>query len=159
MRSLGIGPTELARVDTEQKYKLGSVHFDETAKAYKYCLYNEGTGALDLAVGDAVCYVPDTGYAASEVTADASDGGTTPILAGLSMAVVTTDATYFWVQVKGFATAAQAITGSPIDNSPLMMSGSTDKALTVAVTSTTNCRPAGHAIDASAQEIVLDCIM
>lgn len=128
-------------------------------KAYKFVLYAEGTGALDLAVGDVVYYVDDSGYGASTVTADVSDATGQEIGAGVACAAVTADATYFWVQIKGPATVNQTIGGTPGDGDPLTCVGAADKALTKAAESDTAAvyKPVvAFAVDASAKEIIAD---
>jgi hypothetical protein len=125
---------------------------DDNQCCYKCVLYDDGTGNLDLAVGDVVGYVSDTGYGAHTVCADA-DGGRGTIGAGVSMAAVTVDATYFWVQIKGPATIAEALTGGS-DNNALTCAGAGDKTLDVsnAVTDAV----VAFAVDADQKEIICD---
>lgn len=128
-------------------------------KCYKFVLYDEGTGALDLAAGDVVYYVDDTGYGASTVTADASDASGAEIGAGVAVTTVDTDATYFWIQIKGAATLNQTIGGSAGDGDPLTATAAADKALTKAAeadTAATYVSVVGIAVDADAKEIICD---
>lgn len=128
-------------------------------KAYKFVLYAEGTGALDLASGDVVYYVDDTGYGASTVTADVSDATGQEIGAGVAQAAVTTTGSYFWIQIKGAATVSTALGGSAGDGDPLTCVGAADKALTKAAESDTAAvyKPVvAFAVDASAKEIICD---
>lgn len=128
-------------------------------KCYKFVLYDEGTGALDLAAGDVVYYVDDTGYGASTVTADVSDSTGQEIGAGVAVAAVTADASYFWIQIKGPATVAVALGGSAADGDPLTCVGAADKALTRAVEADSAAvyKPVvAFAVDASAKEIICD---
>jgi hypothetical protein len=137
---------------------LGTVVFDR-GKWYKFVKYAEGTGALDLASGDVVYYVDDTGYSAHTVSADVSDAAGQEIGAGVAQAAVTVTASYFWVQIKGGATIAVAIGGSAGDGDPLTCVGAADKALTKAAESDTAAvyKPVvAFAIDASAKEIYCD---
>ena len=128
-------------------------------KAYKLVKYAEGTGTLDLAVGDVVYYVDDTGYEAHTVTADVSDSTGQEIGAGVAMAAVTATNTYFWVQIKGVSTLAVALGGSAGDGDPLTCVGAADKALTKAAESDTAAvyKPVvAIAIDASAKVVLCD---
>lgn len=135
---------------------LGTVVFDR-GKWYKFVKYNDGTANLDLAAGDVVYYVDDTGYGAHTVTADVSDSTGQEIGAGVVQAAVTTDASYFWIQIKGAATLSITPEGSAGDGDPLTCVGASDKALTKAAEadSTGVYKPVvAIAVDASAKEII-----
>lgn len=128
-------------------------------KIYKYVRYNDGTANLDLAVGDVVYYVDDTGYGANTVSADVSDSTGQEIGAGVVLATVTDDGSYMWIQIKGPATVAETIGGSAADGDPLTCVGAADKALTRAIEadSTGVYKPVvAIAVDASAREIICD---
>lgn len=128
-------------------------------KCYKFVIYAEGTGALDLAAGDVVYYVDDTGYGSHTVTADVSDASGQEIGAGVATAAVTADGTYFWIQIKGAATLSTALGGSAGDGDPLTCVGAADKALTKAAESDTAAvyKPVvAFAVDATAKEIICD---
>lgn len=134
-------------------------HFWDRNKCYKFVLYAEGTGTLDLAAGDVVYYVDDTGYGASTVTADVSDATGQEIGAGVAVTTVDTTGTYFWVQIKGAATVNQTIGGTPADGDPLTCVGAADKALTKAAESDTAAvyKPVvAFGVDVSAKEIICD---
>lgn len=138
---------------------VGDIFFGEANKIYKFVKYTDGTANLDLAVGDVVYYVDDTGYGTSTVTADVSDSTGQEIGAGVAMAVVTLDESYFWIQIKGPATTAVALGGSAGDGDPLTCVGAADKALTKAAEadSTGVYKPVvAIAVDATAQEIICD---
>lgn len=138
---------------------LGDVFYGSGNKIYKFVQYAEGTGALDLAVGDVVYYVDDTGYGAHTVTADVSDATGQEIGAGVAAAAVTANGSYFWVQIKGAATLAVAIGGSAGNGDPLTCVGAADKALTKAAESDTAAvyKPVvAIAVDATAKEIICD---
>jgi hypothetical protein len=138
----------------------GNVYSARDGKMYKFVLYDEGTGALDLAAGDVVYYVDDTGYGAHTVTADVSDATGQELGAGVVVATtVDTDGSYFWIQIKGAATVNQTIGGTPADGDPLTCVGASDKALTKAAESDTAAvyKPVvAYAVDASAKEIICD---
>lgn len=148
------------QVDTEAQFTPGTIGalFDGASfKVYKYVLYDEGTGALDLAAGDVVYYVDDTGYGASTVTADASDATGAEIGAGVAPAAVTADGSYFWAQIKGPATLSTTIGGSAGDGAPLTATGAADKALTLAAEGAgTLTHICAIAVDASAKEVICD---
>ena len=138
---------------------LGDIYWGPDGKVYKFVLYDEGTGALDLAAGDVVYYVDDTGYGAHTVSADVSDATGQEIGAGVAVTAVTADASYFWVQIKGAATVSTTIGGSAGDGDPLTCVGAADKALTKAAESDTAAvyKPVvAIAVDASAKEIICD---
>ena len=146
-------------VDSDQEYQLGQIYMADDGKIYKYVKYDDGTANLDLASGDVVYYVDDTGYGASTVSADVSDASGQEIGAGVAQAAVTADASYFWVQIKGFATLSTTIGGSAGDGDPLTATGAADKALTKAAESDSAAvyKPVvAFAVDASAKEIICD---
>lgn len=147
-----------AQLDEGKTPAVGDIFWDRS-KCYKFVLYAEGTGALDLAAGDVVYYVDDTGYGASTVTADVSDATGQELGAGVAVATVDTDATYFWIQIKGAATVLQTIGGTPADGDPLTCVGAADKALTKAAESDTGAvyKPVvAFGVDVSAKEIICD---
>lgn len=161
MYIMGIDPTVVGKdgTATEPAHGVGSIGMNSDGKVYKYVLYAEGTGALDLVSGDVVYYVDDTGYGASTVTADVSDATGQEIGAGVCGATVTLDGSYFWVQIKGAATCAVTLGGTPGDGDPLTCVGAADKALTKAAESDTAAvyKPVvAIAVDASANEIICD---
>lgn len=147
----------VAQVDTEQAFTLGTIYSDYSGKEYKYVTYAEGTGAFDLASGDVVYYVDDTGYGASTVTADVSDATGAELGAGVAPAAVTADGSFFWAQISGPATCAVALGGTAGDGDPLTCVGAADKALTKAAESDTAAvykAVCAYAVDASAKEII-----
>lgn len=152
---------DITDVGTTALYKVGQIYWANNGKCYKYVKYAEGTGALDLVAGDVVYYVDDSGYTASTVTADVSDSTGQEIGAGVAVAAVTVDASYFWVQIKGAATVSTTIGGTPGDGDPLTCVGASDKALTKAAESDTAAvyKPVcAFAQDASAKEIICDFV-
>jgi len=149
-------------VSTTREFALGTIgaNFEDGAfKVYKYVQYVDGTANLDLAAGDVVYYVDDTGYGANRVTADVSDATGQEIGAGVVQATVTDDLAYMWVQIKGPATVTETLGGSAGDGDPLTCVGAADKALTKAAEadSTGVYKPVvAIAVDASAKEIICD---
>lgn len=160
---------DITSVSSTPKYALGQIFHDEAnAKVYKYVKYNDGTGNLDLAAGDVVHYVDDTGYAAHTVSCDVSDLTGAGIPAGVVVDTVTDDASYFWVQIRGLASIAVAIEssndGTPVaagDGDPLVL-GDADKALrrqnTVIDADAERDVECAVASDASAKEIICNFV-
>lgn len=137
----------------------GQIFWGHNGKCYKFFKYEEGTGALDLAAGDVVYYVDDTGYGASTVTADVSDASGAEIGAGVAVAAVTEDGAGFWGQIKGAATLSTALGGTAGDGDPLTAVGAADKALTKAAEADATGvykSVVAIAVDASAKEIICD---
>ncbi len=145
------------QVDASAQFRLGTLGMTYDGKVYKYVTYDHGTAELDLAAGDVVYYVDDTGYGSSTVTADASDASGAEIGAGVVPAAVTEDGSCFWVQLTGPATLAVALGGSAGDGDPLTAVGAADKALTKAAeadSTATYKSVVAIAVDASAKEII-----
>lgn len=153
---------DITKVSTTAEFTPGTVAALTTSvglKIYKYVKYSDGTANLDLAAGDVVYYVDDTGYGAATVTADVSDATGQEIGAGVVQATVTDDLSYMWVQIKGRAIVTETIGGSAGDGDPLTCVGAADKALTKAAEadSTGVYKPVvAVAVDASAGEIYCD---
>ena len=149
-------------VSTTREFALGTIAAnweDGAFKVYKYVKYSDGTGNLDLAAGDVVYYVDDSGYGANTVTADVSDSTGAEIGAGVVQAAVTDDNSYIWVQIKGPATVTETLGGSAGDGDPLTCVGAADKALTKAAEAdSTGVYKAvvAIAVDATAKEIICD---
>lgn len=149
-------------VSTTREFALGTICAnweDGSFKVFKYVKYSDGTANLDLAAGDVVYYVDDTGYGGNTVTADVSDASGQEIGAGVVQAAVTDDLSYIWVQIKGPATVSESLGGSAGDGDPLTCVGAADKALTKAAEadSTGVYKPVcAIAVDASAKEIICD---
>lgn len=157
---------DITSVSSTPVAKLGSIAMLANGKVYKYVKYDDGTGNLDLAAGDVVHYIDDTGYGANTVGADISDLTGKGIPAGVVPAAVTADASYFWIQIKGAATLAVALESSndvaPVaagDGDPLVL-GDADKALrrqnTTIDADAERIVECAIAVDASAKEIICD---
>ncbi|WP_417814056.1 hypothetical protein [Thalassospira alkalitolerans] len=145
------------QVDTEAQFRLGTLGMTYDGKVWKYVTYDHGTATLDLAAGDVVYYVDDSGYGANTVTADASDSSGAEIGAGVVPAAVTEDGSFFWIQLTGAATLAVAIGGTAGDGDPLTAVGAADKALTKAAeadSTATYKSVVAIAVDADAKEII-----
>lgn len=148
------GLTETSLTDIEG---VGTVRF-ENKRWYKWVKYDDGAEDLDIVAGDVLVYVAESGYAASVVTADFSDGDVLPIGAGLAVGTVTITATYMWMQFKGLATLALDATGSaPADGDAICAAtnGGTNKV--VIVDPPDNRSRMGVSIDDTAKTVILDC--
>lgn len=164
MSNVGINTTAVYETEEAMKvqgvsFALGQIYWGHDGKAYKFVKYVDGTANLDLAAGDVVYYVDVTGYSANTVTADVSDSTGAEIGAGVVQAAVTVDGSYFWVQIKGFATLSTALGGSAGDGDPLTAVGAADKALTKAAeadSTATYKHVCAVAMDASDMEVICD---
>jgi hypothetical protein len=135
---------------------VGSIRV-EGNKVYKFVKFDNGTGNIAAAAGNAVGYLKATGYSTSTVTCDVSD--TDNIVAGALLAVVP-DGYYCWVQIQGAATLAVALDDAPADGGPLVM-GTTDAALGKAAVSgnaEASLAVCGLAEDASEKKVILNCV-
>lgn len=149
---------------TDPAHLPGSIYRAANGKLYKYVKYDDGTGNLDLAAGDVVHYIDDTGYGANTVGADVTDLTGDGIPAGVAPVAVTVDGSYFWIQIRGAATLSTAIESSndatPVaagDGDPLVL-GDADKTLrrqnTTIDADAERILECGVAVDASAKEII-----
>ena len=154
--------TPLDAVETTDKEGVGTLRF-EGNKVYKWVLLQNTTATVAGAANDAVAYAAATGHNTHQVVTDATDADSAPVGAGLlqaSVAGVAGTAYYVWIQIKGPATANQALGGSAADGSQLMK-GTTDLAMTTQTFSgtpvTADGAKMGVATDASARLVALDC--
>lgn len=151
----GIDPTVVSTGDPE--FTPGTLGLNADGKMYKYVVYDDGTATLDLVTGDVLYYVDVTGYAADTVTADVSDSTGAEIGAGVVLATVTVDGSFFWIQIRGIATVAVTIGGTPADGNALTATGAADKALTLALeadTAASYVTVVAIGTDVSAKEII-----
>lgn len=156
---------EITRVFTSDELNeglttgLGNIVTLPNGKMYKLVLYDEGTATLDLAAGDLVVYTDVTGYNTNTVTADVSDVSGTLIPAGICAATaVTDDGTYFYIQVRGAATANQTLGGSAGDGQALQAGA--DKTLTLAAESGSGGydHVCAYAVDATSKTIICNFV-
>lgn len=143
-------PQGLTEVSSTKKVPLGTIRF-ERDKVYKYVKYDDGTANLDIVAGDVLSYLAESGHKNGFVTADVTD--TDEVGAGLALATVTETDQYIWIQVKGAATMAQALTAGA-DGDPLTVTGAGDKTLDVSAAVTDVV--VAVAADATAKEIICD---
>ena len=138
------------RVDTSQEFQLGQVMQDGNGKIYKYITYSEEAAAVDGVLDEVCYYVSATGYSTNDVTSDLSASNS--LGAGVLQATLS-DNEFGWVQIKGFAIVALALTAGS-DGDPLTPAGSADGTLDVSAAATDHvCAYAG---DISAREIMCD---
>lgn len=142
---------DVSRVDTEQKYPLGTLRLED-GKWYKYVkLLNDTAGVAGVA-GDPVAFDAETGHETHTVVLDLDDADTAPLGAGVlagTVAGVVDTAYYLWIQLTGPVVTTQAVPGS--DGGLLKMS-TTDKTFAaVAGHADGHCAYAG---DASAKKII-----
>ena len=147
MFQLGIDTTA---VSTTALFKLGSLGMDSDGKVYKYVQYKEGAAATDGVASEVAYYYTLDGYKNNQVTSDLSDS--VEIGAGV-LPVAASEDEYLWIQIKGPATVALALTAGA-DGDPLTPTGSADGTLDVSSAVTDHvCAYAG---DISDKEIICD---
>ncbi len=148
---MGIDPTAVHTTPEFQLGQLGAIVDDTSGtRIYKYVQYDTGSGSVAAASGNAAYYYTLDGYKLFKVTSDLSDS--IEIGAGILQSAPT-DGQYCWVQIKGMATMAAALTAGA-DGDPLTPTGSADGKLDVSADVTDNvCAIAG---DISDKEIICD---
>lgn len=145
---MGIDPTEVHSTPKFMLGQLGAVVANNTTKVYKYVQYDTGAGSVAATSGNAAYYYTLDGYKLNQVTSDLSDS--VEIGAGILQSAPT-DGQYCWIQIKGPATMAAALTAGA-DGDPLTPTGSSDGKLDVSSSATDNiCAIAG---DISDKEII-----
>lgn len=139
--------TQLSETSTIDKEGVGSVRYQQ-GKAYKWVLFNNGSGNVAAVAGNVAYYYQDDGYALGIVTSDLSDS--VNIGAGVFQSAPA-DGEYCWLQVRGSATLTTSLTAGA-DGNALTASGSTDGTLDVAAAVTDHI--CAIAEDASAKLII-----
>lgn len=145
---------KLTETGTVAQFKLGAIGQDQNGYRYKYVQYNSGAGAVAAVANQMAYYYAPSGTSAGSttvVTSDLSDSAN--VGAGMLLAAPATGE-YCWIQTKGRATLALALTAGA-DGNALTAVGSTDGALDVSGAVTDSI--CAHAIDASAKIVLLDC--
>lgn len=129
---------------------LGDVFFGSGNKVYKFVQYKEGAAATAGVASEVAYYYTLDGYKNNQITSDLSDS--VEVGAGVLQAAMSDDE-YGWIQIKGSATLALALTAGA-DGDPLTPTGSADGTLDVSAAATDNvCAIAG---DISDKEIICD---
>lgn len=146
-QDIGVDVTSIA---TTPEFEPGTHYTDESGKVYKYVQYKEGTAAVDGVASEVAYYYTLDGYKLNQVSSDLSDS--VEIGAGVLQAAMSDDE-YGWIQIKGPATLALALTAGA-DGDPLTPTGSADGTLDVTTAVTDHiCAYAG---DISDKEIICD---
>jgi len=141
--------TALDQAFTSDHEGLGTIRW-EGNKCYKWVQYKEGNAAVDGVVGEVAYYYTLDGYKNNQVSSDLSDS--VELGAGVLQAALSDDE-YGWIQIKGPATLALALTAGA-DGDPLTPTGSADGTLDVSAAVTDHvCAYAG---DISDKEIICD---
>lgn len=123
----------------------------EGNKCYKWVLYDTGAGSVAAVASQVAYYYTLDGYKNNTVTSDVTDAS--GLGAGILQAAPA-DGEYCWVQIKGAATLALALT-TATDNVPLTQNASTtDGTLSLHATDTESV--IGWSGDASDKEIICD---
>lgn len=146
--------TGLTDYDTVDKEGVGTIRWEAGGKCYKYVLYESGAGSVAAAAGKMAYIYAAAGASAGDytkVTCDLSDSA--EVGAGVMQAAVP-DGSYGWMQIKGIATLAAALTAGA-DGDPLTPTGATDGTLDVSAAVTDHV--CAYAVDASAKLVLLDC--
>lgn len=116
-----------------QKDILGAIRTGPDGKMYKYVKCLNVTATVAGAAGTTAVYGL-AGMAAATVVTDKTDSQTKPVGAGqlmVAVAGVPGTAEYVWVQVRGPATHASNLAGTPTDGDALFAGGA-DGVLTLA---------------------------
>lgn len=141
--------TALTDTSTTDDEGVGVIRW-EGNKAYKWVQYDTGAGSVAAVSGQVAYYYTLDGYKNHQVTSDLSDS--VEIGAGVLQSAPA-DASYCWIQIKGEATLAVALTAGA-DGDPLTPTGSSDGTLDVSAAVTDHvCAYAG---DISDKEIICD---
>lgn len=120
------------RVTATAEFTPGVLGRNHDGKVWKYVKILNTTATVAGVAGDLAAYAAATGHNTAAVVLDKTDADAAPVGAGLLGGTVTGTAgtaEYGWIQIKGPATAAQTIGGTPADGD-LLKAGVTDKALT-----------------------------
>lgn len=139
---------DVTKVDTSPAFALGTIGQTDDGKLYKYVKYDTGAGAVAAVSGQVAYYYLASGYNANIVTSDLSDS--VNLGAGVLQSAPA-DGEYCWIQIKGAATLALALTAGA-DGNALTPVGSTDGTLDVSALVTDHI--CAIADDISEKEIV-----
>lgn len=147
MIKLGINVSE---VSATPKFIPGTLGESADGKIYKYVKYKAGTAAVQGEQYEVAYYYGEDGYKNNEVTSDLSDS--VELGAGVLQAIMQ-DGEYGWIQIRGPATLALALTAGS-DGDPLTPTGATDGTLDVSAAVTDHV--CAYACDISDKEIICD---
>jgi hypothetical protein len=122
---------DFTAVSSTAQHKLGQLGMISNAtdtRMYKYVKYDTGAGPVAAVSGQVAYYYTLDGYKNNTVSSDLSDS--IELGAGVLQSAPT-DGQYCWIQIKGPATLALALTAGA-DGDPLTPTGSTDGTLDLA---------------------------
>jgi hypothetical protein len=128
-------------------FAVGDHYFGHDGKVYKFVQYTTGAGPVAAVTGNVCYYFEDETL---KVTSDLSDS--VNIGAGVLQAAPGNNE-FCWIQIKGLATIAPALTAGADGNS-LTAAGATDGTLDVSAAATDAV--VAYAVDASAKLILCD---
>jgi hypothetical protein len=114
-------------VYTSEVFSLGTIHRNHDGKVYKFVKYDTGTGGIAAVAAQVAYYYLASGYNAHIVTSDLSDS--VNLGAGVLQSAPA-DGEYCWIQIRGPATLALALTAGA-DGNALTAVGATDGTLDV----------------------------
>ena len=143
----------LDTIDATPLFEVGQIGQTDDGKVYKYVKYLDATAG---AAGQVTYYttVAIGGAGSDTVTIDLSDSD--EVGAGVLQSALTTG-TFGWVQVKGLATLAGALTAGT-DGDALTPTGAGDGNLDVNIATAANTDICARAVDASAFIIMCDFV-
>ena len=119
---------DITAVSSTAQYTPGTIYRDsDTSKTYKYVQYDTGSGSVAAVAAQVCYYYLASGYNNHKVTSDLSDS--VNLGAGVLVSAPT-DGQYCWIQIRGAATLALALTAGA-DGNALTAVGSSDGTLDV----------------------------
>lgn len=155
MNIAGINLTNVRTSTEGPEFAVGTVGSTSDGKQYKYVKFNNGVGNVASVAGNVAYYYAVSGASAgetTEVTMDVTDSG--GVGAGVFQAVIA-DGGYGWLQTRGVATLATALTAGADGNALTAVGAGADGTLDVSAAVTDFI--CAVAIDASAKIVMLMC--
>jgi hypothetical protein len=125
---IGVDFSAVSTIATQKLGAIGMISNATDTRMYKYVKYDTGAGPVAAVSGQVAYYYTLDGYKNNTVTSDLSDS--IELGAGVLQSAPT-DGQYCWIQIKGPATLALALTAGA-DGDPLTPTGSTDGTLDLA---------------------------
>ena len=133
---------------------VGDHYTGPDGKIYKFVQYDTGAGPVAAVANQMAYYYAPSGASAGATTVVTSDLSDSAGLGAGMLLSAPADGEYCWIQIKGPATLALALTAGA-DGNALTAVGSTDGALDVSALVTDSI--VAYAVDASAKIVMLDC--
>lgn len=137
---------------------VGSVRWEWDAdnnlmRCYKCVKYDNGDDSVAAVVGKLAMYVDDTGFAASTVTMDKTNG--TTIAAGIFLSIIP-DAGYGWIQTKGRCVGVSGLLNAACNDNLTISAVDNTTDGEIGVPDADTEQVCGFVIDESAYEIYCD---